>query len=113
MTVDATAAHAERTALAWRRSALAVVGLGAVVVRAAGQLAGPAWATTVTAVGVLGVTLAAATWWCGARPSPSMERAPSVPGLVTRDGRLPAAAVVAVAMTAATAGIAVAAGGAA
>ena len=63
-------AQPERTALAWRRTALSVA-LGSVV---AARLAAPALGVLSVALGILGAGLAATVWWGSARRYADVRR---------------------------------------
>jgi len=63
-------AQPERTALAWRRTALSVAGSSVVAAR----LSAPSLGVVAVAVGVLGAALAAAVWWTADRRYPPERR---------------------------------------
>ena len=63
MTARDIGAQPERTALAWRRTALALV-VGSVV---AARLTAPVLGVLGVVIGVLGAGLAAAVWWSAGR----------------------------------------------
>jgi uncharacterized membrane protein YidH (DUF202 family) len=65
-----TGAQPERTALAWRRTALAVAA-GSVV---GARLSVPALGPLAIALGAVGAALAAAVWWTAARRYPAARR---------------------------------------
>ena len=70
MTPPDTGAQPERTALAWRRTALAV-SVGSVV---AARFAAPALGILAVVSGVLGAVLAAAVWWSAGRRHATVRR---------------------------------------
>jgi uncharacterized membrane protein YidH (DUF202 family) len=63
-------AQPERTALAWRRTALSAAG-GSLI---AARLSAPSLGVVAVAVGVLGAVLAAAVWWSADRRYPPARR---------------------------------------